>query len=69
MEIVEALASLSWFPGTSEKRFVRDMHSAVSIARARGVTDAQARYLKLLAWKRRRGMPARLVEQPDTTDG
>jgi hypothetical protein len=61
LAIIDALTSVSFFPGTSATRFARDMASAARNARDIGISEAQARYLRQLAWKFRRQMPANLA--------
>jgi hypothetical protein len=58
----KALASLSYLPGTWDKRFTRDV--AAIVAAGRELTEKQAQNVERLAWKYRRQLPARLIPNP-----
>jgi len=59
IRIVEALAGCSFCPGTSQKRFVRQMAAR---DRAKPLTERQRAYLWAVAWSWRRQLPRRLVD-------
>jgi hypothetical protein len=61
LAIIAAFKWVSMFPGTSQKRFIRDLISAAEHARDLGITEKQARYLVILAWRYRRQLPAQLA--------
>lgn len=57
--IVEALARCSFCPGTSQKRFVRQMNGR---DRANPLTERQSAFLWAIAWSWRRQLPRTLVD-------
>jgi hypothetical protein len=57
--IVEALYGCSFSPGSSPKRFVRQMFHR---DRARPLTERQRSYLWAIAWSWRRQLPRTFVE-------
>jgi hypothetical protein len=59
IRIIEALAGCSFVPGSSPKRFVRQLSSR---DRAKALTDRQRAYLWAIAWSWRRQLPQDLVE-------
>lgn len=61
LAIIDALKRVTFLPGTSQKRFARNMASAADHARDCGITEKQARYLTILAWRYRRQMPSTLA--------
>lgn len=67
IEIATALGQCSMLPGTSQKRFCRDMAYLAQHSPERPLSDAQARYLLIMAHRYRRQIPARLVpaEKPE----
>ena len=56
--IVEALAGCRFLPGSSQKRFVRQMAGR---DRVKPLTDRQRAYLWAIAWSWRRQLPRNLV--------
>ena len=58
IRIVDALARCSFIPGTSQKRFVRQL---AGCDRKRPLTDRQRAYLWAIAWSWRRQLSADLV--------
>jgi hypothetical protein len=56
-----ALAACTFPPGSYDKRFVRDLHSRMASKDAVTLTEKQAAYVRILAWRYRRQMPAALV--------
>lgn len=61
-ERAKALARLSYFPGTWDKRFTRDVAAIVTAGRE--LTEKQAENVERLAWKYRRQLPPRLIPNP-----
>jgi len=61
IEVAEALGRCSFLPGTSQKRFCRDMAHLAQHSPDTALTEAQDRYLTIMAYRYRRQMPARLV--------
>ena len=59
IEIVEALYGCRFVPGTSQKRFVRQMFARDT---AKPLTERQRAYLWAIVWSWRRQLPASLVE-------
>ena len=57
--IVEALYGCSFCPGSSQKRFVRQMFER---DRGKALTDRQRAYLWAIAWSWRRQLPRALAE-------
>lgn len=65
IEIVDALNRCTLLPGSSDKRFIRDMARVPS---GYQLSDKQENYLGALAWRYRRQMPSKLVPaKPDLT--
>ena len=64
--IVEALAGCSFVPGSSPKRFVRQLAGR---DRAKPLSDRQRAYLWAIAWSCRRQLPRDLVELARTMSG
>jgi hypothetical protein len=58
IRIVDALARCSFVPGTTQKRFMRQL---VGRERSRSLSDRQRAYLWAIAWSWRRQLPADLV--------
>jgi hypothetical protein len=58
VRIIEALAGCSFVPGSSPKRFVRQLFDR---DRAKPLTDRQRAYLWAIAWYWRRQLPGDLV--------
>jgi hypothetical protein len=58
IRIVEALYGCSFSPGSSQKRFVRQIFHR---DRAKPLTDRQRAYLWAIAWSWRRQLPGSLV--------
>lgn len=61
VELALALGSCSFPPGSSQKRFARDLAYRATNAPTVDITLRQRHYLELLAWKYRRQLPKRLV--------
>jgi len=59
IRIVEALTRCSFCPGSSPKRFVRQMAAR---DRTRALTDRQRTYLWAIAWSWRRQLPNEFVD-------
>ncbi len=59
IRIVEALYGCSFCPGSSQKRFVRQMFGR---DRSKPLTDRQRAYLWAIAWSWRRQLPRELVK-------
>jgi hypothetical protein len=59
IRIAEALAGCSFCPGTSQKRFVRQMAAR---DRSRPLTERQRAYLWAIAWSWRRQLSRELVD-------
>jgi len=66
VRIVEALAGCSFVPGSSPKRFVRQLAGR---DRAKSLSDRQRAYLWAIAWSWRRQLPRDLVELARTMSG
>jgi hypothetical protein len=66
IELAKALAGVSHYPGTSKKRFCKDMAALAERMPERELSERQRYYLELLAWHYRRQLPAifRPVRQP-----
>lgn len=66
-ETAVALGRCSFLPASGEKRFAHDMAALAARDPAAELSDKQARYLQVLAYKFRRQMPAKLVpaEKPE----
>jgi hypothetical protein len=62
--LIGALASCSMLPGTSHKRFVRDLAFVAGHSPEKEISLRQRHYLELLAWKYRRQISRSLV--PDS---
>lgn len=60
-EIAIALSHCGFLPASSDKRFARDMARLAVAKPDHELTEKQDRYLRLLAWRYRRQMPARLI--------
>ncbi len=60
-QIVEAFQRVTFLPGCSHKRFVRDMHTQMRRDPEKALTPKQAEHLVRLAWRYRRQMPANLA--------
>ena len=58
IRIIEALAGCSFLPGSSPKRFVRQLFGR---DRAKPLTERQQIYLWAIAWSWRRQLPRDLV--------
>ena len=61
-ERIRVLATLSYLPGSWDKRFVRDVNAIV--AAGESLSPKQRENVDRLARKYRRQMPARLVPEP-----
>jgi hypothetical protein len=59
IRIVQALYGCSFLPGSTQKRFVRQMFHR---DRAKPLTDRQKAYLWAIAWSWRRQLPGVLVD-------
>ena len=59
VRIIEALHGCSFAPGSSQKRFVRQMYAR---DRRKPLTDRQRSYLWAIGWSWRRQLPQQLVE-------
>ena len=59
IRIAEALYGCSFRPGSSQKRFARQMYER---DRSRPLTERQRAYLWAIAWSWRRQLPAPLVD-------
>ena len=57
--IIEALYGCTFLPGSSQKRFVRQMFARDT---AKPLTERQKAYLWAIAWSWRRQLPASMVE-------
>lgn len=64
IELTRALASCSMMPGTSHKRFVRNLAFVAEHEPAREISLRQRHYLELMAWRYRKQLPRSLV--PDS---
>jgi hypothetical protein len=62
IRIAQALARCSFAPGTSAKRFVRQMEARAANSPAPPLSDRQRAYLWAVAWSWRRQLPRRLVD-------
>lgn len=62
LRICKALEHVSMPPATSQKRFARQIAFVAANNPQIGITEKQAGYLRQLAWRFRRQMPADLVE-------
>jgi hypothetical protein len=60
-ELSAALASCTFLPGSSDKRFCRDMAATARATPDAELTPRQRHYLEILAWKFRRQLPSRFV--------
>lgn len=60
-DIAKALGRCTFMPGTSQKRFAKDIAYVAEYAPETVLTEKQDRYLRVLAWTMRRQMPASLV--------
>jgi hypothetical protein len=67
-DLITALAVCSFPPGSYDKRFVRDLHSRMASKDAGPLTEKQSAYLRILAWRYRRQMPAALVPATKPAD-
>lgn len=61
IELTRSLASCSMLPGTSHKRFVRNLAFVAEHEPAREISLRQRHYLELMAWRYRRQLPRHLV--------
>jgi hypothetical protein len=61
IELAKALGRCSFLPGTSQKRFCRNMSAMAENAPNHDVTLRQRHYMEIMAWRMRRQMPAHLV--------
>jgi hypothetical protein len=57
--IIEGLSGCSFLPGSSQKRFIRQIFAR---DRAKPLTERQAAWLWAIAWSWRRQLPASLVD-------
>lgn len=64
VEVLQALARCTFLPGSAHKRFVRD----VAASDPTKLTWRQWAYVRRLAWRYRRQMPARLVPRDPPPD-
>lgn len=70
-EIELALAlrhNVGMLPGSSQKRFARDIAHIAATEPARDITLRQRHYMELLAWKYRRQLPHHLVPHAKPLD-
>ncbi len=68
IELVKALGACSYPPGTSQKRFARDILFLAEHSPDRELSDRQRHYMQLMAWRYRRQMPSRLVPESKPAD-
>lgn len=61
IELAKALGNCSYLPGTSQKRFARDILFLAEHSPDRELSDRQRHYMQLMAWRYRRQMPRHLV--------
>ena len=61
--VAQALGRCSMLPGTSDKRFVKDMERRAYGLKPAELTERQAANLERLAWRFRRQMPSSLVPE------
>lgn len=61
VRLATALGRVTYLPGSSYKRFARNMASIAEHRPDIEISEAQARYMTSLAWRFRRQMPADLV--------
>lgn len=67
VEICKAFANVTFPPATSQKRFANNMAFAASRPDPT-ITEKQAQYVTMIAWRYRRQMPADLA-YPDDPEG
>lgn len=61
IEIGKALGHVTYVPGTSQKRFGRNMAFLAEHSPEREISEAQDRYMRILAYRFRRQMPDHLI--------
>ncbi len=61
VRVATALARCKFLPGSADKRFAHDMASRAQLKDPPALSERQGQYLKDLAYKYRRQMPADLV--------
>lgn len=61
IEMAKALGRVTMIPGVPAKAFVRNMADIAEHRPEHPISEAQAIYLRALAWRFRRQMPSRLV--------
>ncbi len=66
--LAKALGACSFLPGSSQKRFARDLAFVAEHSPDRELTDRQRHYLQLMAWRYRRQIPKRLVPESKPED-
>lgn len=62
VEIATALGGCSYPPATAQKRFARQMAEHAAAMPDTPISDRQARYLCIMAWRYRRQVGAKIVE-------
>lgn len=66
--LARALGNCTYVPGSSHKRFARNMAFLVEADPARELTDQQRSYMEIMAWRYRRQMPRSLVPHQKPID-
>jgi hypothetical protein len=66
--LANALGSCTYLPGTSHKRFARDMSFLAAHSPERELTLRQRHYMECMAWRYRRQMPTALVPETRPLD-
>ena len=64
IRLAKALASCSYLPGSSQKRFARDIGFLAEHSPEKEISERQRYYMEIMAWRMRRQMPRSLV--PDS---
>ena len=68
IELATALASCTFLPGISHKRFARNMADAARNLPDQEISLRARHYMEILAWRYRRQMPAHLVPERKPLD-
>lgn len=68
IELANALWSCTFRPGSSEKRFCRNMADLARVSPDRELSLRQRHYMEIMAWRYRRQMPAEYVPDKKPLD-
>jgi hypothetical protein len=61
MRLAKSLANCSFLPGSSHKRFCRNMADIARLSPEKELSLRQRHYMELMAWRYRRQLPADVI--------